>query len=85
MATVNGTRHSAATSIGTNPTFNGKEKTIETYILDFDKDIYGEKISIDFYERIRDELLFENVDELVVHMKADVLTVKKLTKSGELQ
>ena len=85
MATVNGTRHSAATSIGTNPTFNGKEKTIETYILDFDKDIYGEKISIDFYERIRDELLFENVDELVVQMKADVLTVKKLTKSGELQ
>ncbi len=85
IAIVDGIRYPAATSIGTNPTFNGKEQTIETYILDFDKDIYGEKITIEFYDRLRDELLFENVDDLLVQMKADVSTVKKLTKSGELR
>ena len=85
IAIVNGIRYPAATSIGTNPTFNGKEQTVETYILDFDKDIYGEKITIEFYDRLRDELLFENVDDLLVQMKADVSTVKKLTKSGELR
>ena len=85
IAIVGGIRYSAATSIGTNPTFNGKEQTIETYILDFDKDIYGEEITIEFYDRLRDELLFENVDDLLVQMKADISTVKKLTKSGELR
>ena len=85
IATVNDTRHPAATSIGTNPTFDGKEQTIETYILDFDKDIYGEKISIEFFDRLRDELSFQNVDDLLVQMKADVLAVKKLTKSGQLR
>ena len=85
IAIVDGIRYPAATSIGTNPTFNGKEQTIETYILDFDKDIYGEKITVEFYDRLRDELLFENVDDLLVQMKADISTVKKLTKSGELR
>ncbi|MEC7835534.1 MAG: bifunctional riboflavin kinase/FAD synthetase [Chloroflexota bacterium] len=85
IAIVNGIRYPAATSIGTNPTFNGKEQTVETYILDFDKDIYGEEITIEFYDRLRDELLFENVDDLLVQMKADISTVKKLTKSGELR
>ena len=85
IAIVDGIRYPAATSIGTNPTFNGKEQTIETYILDFDKDIYGEKITVEFYDRLRDELLFENVDALLVQMKADISTVEKLTKSGELR
>ena len=85
VATVKGSRYPAATSVGTNPTFDGKEQTIETYILDFDKDIYGEKISIEFFDRLRDELSFENVDDLLGQMKADVSTVKNLTKSGRLQ
>ncbi|MDC0034906.1 bifunctional riboflavin kinase/FAD synthetase [Chloroflexi bacterium] len=85
IATVNGSRYPAATSVGINPTFDGKEQTIETYILDFDKDIYGEKISVEFFDRLRDELSFENIDDLLVQMKEDISTVKNLTKSGELQ
>ena len=85
VATVNGTKYPAATSVGTNPTFHGKEQTIETYILDFDKDIYGENIEIEFFDRLRDEMSFENVDDLMVQMEADVSTVKKLSKSGELE
>ena len=85
VATVKGSRYPAATSVGTNPTFDGKEQTIETYILDFDEDIYGEKISIEFFDRLRDELSFENVDDLLVQMNVDVSAVRKLVKSGELQ
>ena len=85
VATVNGTKYPAATSVGTNPTFHGKEQTIETYILDFDKDIYGENIEIEFFDRLRDEMSFENVDDLMVQMEADVSTLKKLSKSGELE
>ena len=39
-----------AVSVGTNPTFSGRERRVEAYILDFDADIYGERIAIDFVE-----------------------------------
>jgi riboflavin kinase/FMN adenylyltransferase len=85
VATVSGVRYPAATSVGTNPTFGGKEQTVETYILDFDKNIYGQSLSISFYEKLRNELTFNSVDDLIAQVKSDVSEVRKLTKSGELQ
>tara|TARA_B100000929_G_scaffold290029_1_gene282320 strand:- start:373 stop:1305 length:933 start_codon:yes stop_codon:yes gene_type:complete len=85
VATIKGVRYPAATSVGTNPTFPGKEQTIETYILDFDKNIYGQSLSISFYEKLRNELTFDSVDNLIEQMKSDVSEVRKLNKSGELQ
>jgi riboflavin kinase/FMN adenylyltransferase len=52
------------TSIGTNPTVGGKEKTIETYFLDFKEDLYDKILRIEFLTHIRDEENFENVDLL---------------------
>ena len=57
------------TSIGNNPTVNGKELTIETYILDFNNDIYGKEINIYFIDRIRDEIKFNNINELIEQLK----------------
>jgi riboflavin kinase/FMN adenylyltransferase len=85
VAMVSGVRYPAATSVGTNPTFGGKEQTVETYILDFDKNIYGQSLSISFYEKLRNELTFNSVDNLIAQVKSDVSEVRKLTKSGELQ
>ena len=85
VATIKGVRSPAATSVGTNPTFPGKKQTIETYILDFDKNIYGQSLSVSFYEKLRNELTFNNVDDLIEQMKSDVSEVRKLNKSGELQ
>ena len=85
VATIKGVRYPAATSVGINPTFGGKEQTIETYILDFDKNIYGQSLSISFYEKLRNELTFNSADKLIEQMKADVLEIRKLNKSGELQ
>ncbi|PZC42490.1 MAG: riboflavin kinase / FMN adenylyltransferase [Chloroflexi bacterium] len=85
VATISGVRYPAATSVGTNPTFGGKEQTVETYILDFDKNIYGQSLSISFFEKLRNEITFNGVDNLIAQMESDVSEVRKLTKSGELQ
>ena len=60
-----------ATNIGYNPTVNGKDLSIETNILDFNKDIYGENIKLEFLERIRDEKKFNSLDELKSQLQKD--------------
>ncbi|GIF77625.1 bifunctional riboflavin kinase/FAD synthetase [Asanoa siamensis] len=67
-----GERLPAAISIGTNPTFSGRERRVEAYILDFDGDIYGERVSLDFVDRLRDMLKFDGVEPLVKQMAEDV-------------
>lgn len=59
------------TSVGYNPTVNGQDLTIETYILDFDNEIYGQEIEVLFLERIRDEKKFDSLDALVENLKKD--------------
>lgn len=68
-----GFRWPAAISIGTNPTFDGEERTVEAYALDRDDlDLYGEHMAVDFIARIRDTRRFESVDALVTEMRRDV-------------
>lgn len=59
------------TSVGKNPTVEGKSLTIETYILDFDKEIYGDEITLYFLERIRGEIKFNSIYELKNQLKDD--------------
>lgn len=59
------------TSLGNNPTVNGKELTIETFILNFDEMIYGEELKVYFIEKIRGEMKFDSVDKLVAQIKKD--------------
>ena len=59
------------TSVGNNPTVNGQELTVETYILDFSNDIYGKEINIYFIDRIRDEIKFNDIYELIEQLKKD--------------
>ena len=60
-----------ATNIGYNPTVNGKGLSIETNILDFDRDIYGEVIKLEFLERTRDEKKFSSIEELKNQLEKD--------------
>ncbi|GAB6170129.1 bifunctional riboflavin kinase/FAD synthetase [Clostridium carnis] len=64
-------KYKAITSVGNNPTVNGQQLTIETYILDFKEEIYGQEIEVAFIERIRDEKKFESLDALVEQLKKD--------------
>lgn len=66
-----------ATNIGYNPTVNGKALSIETNIIDFDEEIYGEIIKVEFLDRIRDEKKFNSLDELKSQLRKDVNFVYK--------
>ncbi len=71
-AVVEGRRIMAATCIGYRPTFGIHGMTIEAFILNFDEDIYGKPMRLEFVRRIRDELTFSSVETLVEQMKLDV-------------
>lgn len=59
-------------SIGTRPTINNlNQKRIEVYILDFDEDIYDENLKIEIFEKIRDDMKFNSIEELIVRMNSD--------------
>ncbi len=73
-----GRRHIGICNIGTRPTLDdGRGLTIETHILDFDEDIYGLDISIEFIDRIRDEVRFDSLEELRVQLAKDKDLVSK--------
>ncbi|MFI5731555.1 bifunctional riboflavin kinase/FAD synthetase [Kribbella sp. NPDC051587] len=69
-----GERMPAAISVGSNPTFDGVDRRVESYVLDRDDlELYGAKVAIDFVARLRgSQIRFETIDELLVQMKADV-------------
>ncbi len=64
-------------NIGTNPTFSNTERTIELNIFDFESDIYGENLEIDFYNRIRDEVKFDSSELLKEQLYKDKLLAQE--------
>ncbi|HWS29148.1 MAG TPA: bifunctional riboflavin kinase/FAD synthetase [Clostridia bacterium] len=77
-ALVDNKTYQAVTSVGKNPTVGGKSVTVETHIMDFDRDIYGEPLTVSFVEYLRGELSFENVDELAGQIARDVERARKI-------
>ncbi|MCH8060724.1 MAG: bifunctional riboflavin kinase/FAD synthetase [Proteobacteria bacterium] len=61
----------AVASVGIRPTFDGTEPLLEVHIFDFDEEIYGEYIHVDFIERLRNEEKYDKVDDLVAQMHRD--------------
>ncbi|HZH25092.1 MAG TPA: bifunctional riboflavin kinase/FAD synthetase [Solirubrobacteraceae bacterium] len=69
----------AATNVGVRPTFvTGRGLLVEAYLLDFEGDLYGRELRLEFLDRLRGELRFESVDELVVQMQRDVETTRRI-------
>jgi riboflavin kinase/FMN adenylyltransferase len=64
--------HRAAISIGTNPHYGGTERRIEPYLLDFEGDLYGRRLVVELWARLRDEAMFDSEDELVAQIGRDV-------------
>ena len=71
-----GLGHRAAVSIGTNPHYGGTERRIEPYLLDFEGDLYGTRLVVELWERLRDEAVFESEAELVEQIARDVEATK---------
>jgi len=71
-----GEAHMAAVSIGTNPTFSGRERRVEAYLLDFQGDLYGERVALDFVAHLREQRTYQGVEPLVAQIREDVGQVR---------
>jgi len=69
--------HAAAVSVGTRPTFGPGALLVEAHLLDFDADLYGQDIELVFVSRVRDEVAFRTVPELVAQMESDVSAIRR--------
>jgi riboflavin kinase / FMN adenylyltransferase len=68
----------SVSNIGTNPTFGDGPRTIESFVLQFDRDIYGESVKLSFVKRIREEKKFDSADQLVAQMRRDVSAAESI-------
>ena len=64
--------HRAAVSIGTNPHYGGTERRIEPFLLDFEGDLYGKRLVVELWERLRDEAVFDSEEALIEQIAKDV-------------
>ncbi|MCC6236867.1 MAG: bifunctional riboflavin kinase/FAD synthetase [Dehalococcoidia bacterium] len=64
--------YAAATNIGVQPTFDGVQRRVETHLLDFEGDLYGQVVRIELLHRLRDELRFDGIEALVAQIATDV-------------
>jgi riboflavin kinase/FMN adenylyltransferase len=68
----------AAVSVGTNPTFSGRERRVEAFVLDSGADLYGQRVSVDFVARLRNMERFDSADALIEQMDNDVARTRAL-------
>ncbi|MDO5031653.1 bifunctional riboflavin kinase/FAD synthetase [Corynebacterium sp.] len=73
-----GVAYAAAISVGTNPTFGDEERSVESFVLDRDADLYGHEATVMFVEHVRDMVKFNSVEELLEAMARDVATARDL-------
>lgn len=66
-----GERYPAAVSVGTNPTFSGRTRTVEAFVLDTTADLYGQHVAVDFVARLRGQEKYDSVTELVAAIDGD--------------
>ncbi len=81
-----GERHRGITNVGYRPTFEDQQQTsIETHILDFDGNIYGERIEVAFLQKIRDEQKFPSVEAFLSQIERDKITARRIFRDDEIK
>ena len=71
LVLVDGKTHPAAAYLGTRPTFDDRAPVLEVFLLDFDDDLYGRQIAVDFIDHIRGDRRFDSIDDLKAQMQHD--------------
>jgi riboflavin kinase/FMN adenylyltransferase len=69
--------HRVAASIGVNPHYGGSERRIEAFLLDFEGDLYGSRLRLELWERLREERAFASEEDLLAQIAADVDAARK--------
>lgn len=83
LVRADGSRLPAAVSIGTNPTFGGTVRRVEAYVLDRDDlELYGERVGVEFADRLRSTIAFDGVEPLLAQMARDVEQARALTTTS---
>jgi riboflavin kinase/FMN adenylyltransferase len=77
-----GMGHRAAVSIGINPHYGGAERRVEAFLLDFEGDLYGTRVVVELWDRLRDEAVFESEAELIAQIAQDVEQTRQATRPG---
>lgn len=77
---LNGKKYYGITSIGTNPTVKGVDKTIETHFMDFNNDLYGSEITVEFLKFLREEETFDSIETLRQEIAKDESVARKFIK-----
>ena len=72
--------YQSVTNIGVKPTFGGTDRMVEAFILDFTGDLYGQKMTVEFVERLRSEIKFAGPEELTAQIKKDVERARTILK-----
>jgi len=82
LTSLNGKLVPSATSIGTRPTLNGRERLVETYLIDYTgADLYRKRLQVSFVERVREQIKYDNVEELTAQISKDVDYIRGALKA----
>jgi len=79
---INGKGLPSATNIGVRPTFGGRKKLLETHLLNYDGDLHGREMKVEFVKKLRHELRFASADELKAQIARDVREVEAIFARG---
>jgi len=82
-AIFEGKRYPAVANLGWNPTFHDQKFSVEAHILNFNRDIYGQPLRVEFVERLRDEATFRGPEELAAQIKRDIAQAKKILSAAD--
>ena len=74
--------HRAAISVGVNPHYGGTQPHVEAHLLDFDGDLYGQRLEVELWQRLRDEAAFESEQALVEQIARDVEAARRAQRPG---
>ena len=79
-----GSRYLAAIDVGTNPTFGVEPLHVEAFLLDYEgDDLRGEPLAVEFWARLRDEVRYADVDELIAAIAGDVARTREIVPASE--
>lgn len=82
MVVIDGVSHPAAISVGVPPTFPGSRDYLEAHLLDFDDDLYGKSVELEFVSRVRGQKVFGSLAELTAGISADVEQIRGVLGVG---
>lgn len=85
LAHVGADVHDSVTNIGVRPTFGEVERSVETFLIEFDGDLYGQEVGIDLVERLRGEMKFADAQELASQIGRDVVEARAVLRRASLR